>query len=59
MNLKEKYNWCLLPTMIMEGPRSIKEQEERDQEEARPTLMPEEEEIALTVATKNLEARLK
>ncbi len=44
MNLKEEYNRCLLPMMIMEGPKSIKEQEEQDQEETGPTLMPEEEE---------------
>ena len=32
LNLKEEYNMCLLPTMIMEGPKSIKEQEEQVQE---------------------------
>ena len=31
LNQKEEYNRCLLPTMMMEGPESIREQEDQDE----------------------------
>ena len=58
LNLKEEYNRCLLPTMVMEGPRSVREQEDQDQEE-RALLTPGEEEAALKMARKNLKTKLK
>ena len=58
LNLKEEYNRCLFPTMVMEGPRSVREQEEQDQEE-RALLTPGEEEAALKMARKNLKTKLK
>ena len=55
----EEYNRCLLPTIVMEGPKPIKKQEQEGQEEERATLTPQEEEAALTMARKNLKTKFK
>ena len=48
-----------MPTIVMEGPKPIKKQEQEGQEEERATLTPQEEEAALTMARKNLKTKFK
>ena len=58
LNQKEEYNRCLLPRMILEGPKPmmVQEQEHRDKQEQ--TLTVRQEEQALLCAKKTLKAKL-
>ena len=58
LNQKEEYNSCLLPTMLMEGPRPIREQEDQDVGKGAPSITLEQEEEALNQARKDLKTRL-
>ena len=59
LNQKEEYNRCLLPTMTMVGPKSIRVQEREDNSRDQGRgLTQEQEEKALLEAKKALKAKL-
>ena len=58
LNQKEEYNRCILPTILMQGPKSIRAQEEDDKLEQKETLTQTQVEEALLEAKKTLKASL-
>ena len=58
LNRKEEYNRCLLPRLLLEGPKSVGEQEEGDRERGRQTITQQQEEEALQVARRDHKVRM-
>ena len=59
LNSKDEYNRCLLPSISVAGPPSIREQEEEAERISRDMLSPEEEEEAMRRARQAHKKRLR